>query len=150
MLAFFENPGQWQAVSRDPSLLPTAVEEVLRWTSTATHLMRVATKQVEIRGHCIEAGDRVTLWLPSANRDEDVFDEPDLFDVSRTPNRHLALGVGEHFCLGSTLARAELRLLYDELLRQTARIDPAGEPILLNSIVVNGPAQLPVTLTARA
>lgn len=150
MLAFFENPGQWQAVSQDPSLLPTAVEEVLRWTSTATHLMRVATKQVEIRGHCIEAGDRVTLWLPSANRDEDVFDEPDRFDVRRTPNRHLALGVGEHFCLGSTLARTELRVLYDELLRQTARIDPAGEPILLNSIVVNGPEQLPVTLTPRA
>lgn len=150
MLAFFENPGQWQAVSRDPSLLPTAVEEVLRWTSTATHLMRVATRQAEIRGRSIAAGDRVTMWLPSANRDEDVFDDPDRFDVGRKPNRHLALGTGEHFCLGSTLARAELRLLYDELLRQTARIDPAGEPIRLNSILVNGPEHLPVTLTPRA
>jgi cytochrome P450 len=151
MLAFFEHPGQWQAVSRDPSLLPSAVEEVLRWTSTATHIMRVATRQVEMRGgHTIAEGDRVTLWIPSANRDEDVFDDPDRFDVARKPNRHLAMGAGEHFCLGSTLARAELRLLYDELLRQTARIDPAGDPVLLNSIVVNGPEQLPVTLTPRA
>jgi cytochrome P450 len=147
MLAFFENPGQWREVSRDPSLLPAAVEEVLRWTSTATHLMRVTTRQAEIRGRSIAAGDRVTLWIPSANRDEDVFDDPDRFDVRRKPNRHLAMGAGEHFCLGSTLARAELRLLYDELLRQTARIDPAGEPVRLNSIVVNGPERLPVTLT---
>ena len=150
MLAFFEYPGQWQEVTRDPALLPTAVEEVLRWTSTATHLMRVATKPVEIRGRDIAAGDRVTVWLPSANRDEEVFDDPDRFDVRRTPNRHLALGVGEHFCIGSTLARAELRLLYDELRRQTARIDPAGEPTRLNSIVVNGPERLPVTFTRRA
>jgi cytochrome P450 len=149
MLAFFENPGQWQAVSRDPSLLPTAVEEVLRWTSTATHLMRVATRPAEIRGRDIAAGDRVTLWLPSANRDEDVFEDPDRFDVTRKPNRHLALGIGEHFCIGSTLARAELRLLYDELLRQAERIDQAGEPTRLNSIVVNGPEHLPVTLTPR-
>jgi len=150
VLAFFDNPGQWQAVSRDRSLLPAAVEEVLRWTSTATHVMRVATRPVEIRGRSIAAGDRVTLWIPSANRDEEVFDDPDRFDVTRKPNRHLALGAGEHFCLGSTLARAELRLLYDELLRQTARIGPAGEPTRLNSIVVNGPERLPVTLTPAA
>jgi cytochrome P450 len=150
MLAFFEHPGQWQEVSQDPSLMPTAVEEVLRYTSTATHLMRMATKQVELRGRDIAAGDRVTVWIPSANRDEDVFGDPDRFDVRRTPNRHLALGVGEHFCLGSTLARAELRLLYGELLRQTASIDLAGEPTRLNSIVVNGPEHLPVTLTPSA
>ncbi len=150
MVAFFDNPGQWHAVSQDRSLLPGAVEEVLRWTSVATHLMRVATRQVEIRGAGIAAGDRVTVWIPSANRDEDVFDDPDRFDVSRKPNRHLALGTGEHFCLGSTLARAELRLLYGELLRQAARIEPAGEPARLNSIVVNGPERLPVTFTARA
>jgi cytochrome P450 len=147
MLAFLEHPGQWQAMAQDPSLLPSAVEEVLRWTSTATHIMRVATRQTEIGGRRVAEGERVTLWIPSANRDEAVFDEPDRFDVSRKPNRHLALGIGEHFCLGNTLARAELRLLYGELLRQTARIELAGEPVRLNSIVINGPEHLPVKLT---
>jgi cytochrome P450 len=147
MLAFLEHPVQWDAMTRDPSLLPSAVEEVLRWTSAATHVMRVATRRMEIGGHRIAEGERVTLWIPSANRDEAVFDEPDRFDVSRKPNRHLALGIGEHFCLGNTLARTELRLLYGELLRQTARIEPAGEPVLLNSIITNGPEHLPVRLT---
>jgi cytochrome P450 len=102
-----------------------------------------------IRGRQIAAGERVTMWNPSANRDESVFANPDQFDVRRKPNRHLALGAGEHFCLGGTLARAELRLLYDELLRNTACIEPDGTPILLSSIVVNGLERLPVSFTPR-
>jgi cytochrome P450 len=149
MLAFLEHPAEWRAVSAEPGLLPSAVEEVLRWTSTATHIMRTATRPAMIRGRQIAAGERVTMWNPSANRDESVFANPDQFDVRRKPNRHLALGAGEHFCLGGTLARAELRLLYEELLRNTARIEPDGTPILLSSIVVNGLERLPVSFTPR-
>jgi cytochrome P450 len=147
MLAFLRHPAEWQALAATPALLDSAVEEVLRWTSTATHIMRTATRPVVIRDCHIEAGDRVTLWNPSANRDESVFAEADQFSVRRKPNRHLALGAGEHFCLGGTLARAELRLLYDELLRNTARIELDDVPVLLGSIVVNGPERLPVRLT---
>jgi cytochrome P450 len=148
MLAFIQHPDQWQALADDRSLLPTAVEEVLRWTSTATHIMRTATRPVEIRGRKIEAGERVTLWNPSANRDEDVFPTRSLRCL-RQPNRHLALGLGEHFCLGGALARAELRRLYEELLNNTKRIELAGEPVPLSSIVVNGLDRLPVKLVAR-
>jgi cytochrome P450 len=146
MLAFLEHPAQWRALAEDRSLLSTAVEEVLRWTSTATHIMRTATRPVVVRGRKIGAGERVTLWNPSANRDESVFEHPDNFNVRRQPNRHLALGAGEHFCLGGTLARAELRLLYEELLRNTESIEPDGAPVLLGSIVVNGLERLPVEL----
>ncbi|MFF4764714.1 cytochrome P450 [Streptomyces sp. NPDC001292] len=150
MLAFLEHPDQWAALAKEPDLLPSAVEEVLRWTSTATHIMRTAVRPIEIHGPRIEAGDCVTFWLPSANRDESVFTDPDQFDIRRKPNRHLALGFGEHFCLGSVLARAELRLLYHELLHRSIRIELDGTPTRLTSIVVNGPEYLPVRLTAAA
>lgn len=149
MLAFLDHPEQWQVLADNPALLPSGVDEVLRWTSTATHIMRTATRRTSIRGKWIEAGDRVTFWIPSANRDESIFENPDRFDVARQPNRHLALGFGEHFCLGSALARVELRLLYGELLSRSVRIEPSGPPVRLSSIVVNGLASLPVTLTAR-
>jgi cytochrome P450 len=145
MLAFLRHPDQWRTLVDDPSLLNSAVEEVLRWTSTATHIMRTATRPVTLHGKRIAAGDRVVFWLPSADRDESVFDDPDRFDVRRRPNRHLALGFGEHFCLGSMLARVELRLLYRELLTRAPRITLNGTPKLLDSIVVNGPKCLPVT-----
>ncbi|MER5733848.1 cytochrome P450 [Streptomyces sp. NPDC002138] len=147
MLTLIRHPEQWQMLSENPDLLPSAVEEILRWTSTATHIMRTAAKPVEIHGKNIAVGDRVVFWLPSANRDETVFENPDTFDISRKPNRHLALGFGEHFCLGGMLARVELRLLYAELLNQKVRIELDGAPKLLDSIVVNGPEYLPVTLT---
>jgi len=146
MLAFIEFPDQWQALSDDPALLPSAVEEVLRWTSTATHIMRTTTRPVTVRDQRIEAGERVTLWNPSANRDESVFDDPDCFMIRRKPNRHISLGGGEHVCLGGPLGRVELRLLYDELLRNTTRIELAGTPVKLSSIVVNGLDHLPLRL----
>jgi len=149
MLAFIQHPDQWQALSAKPELLHDAVEEVLRWTSSATHIMRTATAPVTIRGRRIEEGDRVTLWNPSANRDKDVFEDPDCFSVCRKPNRHIALGTGEHFCLGGTLGRAELRVLYEELLRSTERLELEGPPVMLSSIIVNGPERLPVRLTPR-
>ncbi|MEV7116681.1 cytochrome P450 [Streptomyces anulatus] len=148
MLAFLGHPEQWRQLAADPALLPSAVEEVLRWTSTATHIMRTAVRTTEIHGKKIEVGDRVVFWLPSANRDETVFDAPDSFTITRKPNRHLALGFGEHFCLGGMLARVELRLLYGELLGRSVRVELDGTPKLLDSIVVNGPERLPVKLTA--
>ena len=102
-----------------------------------------------MRGRRIEAGQRVTLWNPSANRGETVFDEPDCFSLRRQPSRHIALGTGEHFRLGGTLGRAELRLLYEELLLCTGRIELDGTPVMLSSIIVNGPESLPVKLTPR-
>lgn len=146
MLAFIQHPDQWQALSGEPALLHSAVEEVLRWTSTATHIMRTTTRPVTLRGRRIEAGERITVWNPSANRDEDVFDDADRFIVDRKPNRHIALGTGEHFCLGGTLGRAELRLVYEELLRNTERVELDGTPVMLSSIIVNGPEHLPVRL----
>ena len=146
MLAFLEHPDQWRLLAEDPALLPAAVEEVLRWTSTPTHIMRTATRPVRIRGVRIEADDPVTLWIPSANRDEEAFDQPERFDVRRQPNRHLSLGFGEHFCVGSMLARVEIRLLYQELIDRSIAIEPDGDPVRLDSIVVNGLERLPVKL----
>jgi cytochrome P450 len=147
MFALLEHPDQWAVLSADPGLLQTAVEEILRWTSTATHIMRTATRPSVLRGREIEVGDRIALWIPSANRDEDIFEEPDRFDIRRQPNRHLALGLGEHFCLGSVLARVELRLLYRELLDRSIRVELEGVPVRLSSIVVNGLERLPVRLS---
>ncbi len=149
MLAFLQHPAEWRDLSKEPALMPYAVEEVLRWTSTATHIMRTATEPVVLRGRRIEAGERVTLWNPSANRDESVFADSDCFNIRRHPNRHVALGYGEHFCLGGTLARYELRLLYSELLHNTERIELDGTPVPLSSIVVNGFEKLPVKFFPR-
>ncbi|GAA2688094.1 cytochrome P450 [Streptomyces lunalinharesii] len=148
MKAFLDHPDQWQRLRDDRSLLPSAIEEILRWTSSATHSMRVAVRPCEIRGRRIEAGDRVVLWLPSANRDEAMFIDPYRFDVSRSPNRHIALAAGEHFCIGSTLARAEMRILFSELLDSMNAIEPVGPARALRSIAVNGPESLPVRMTA--
>jgi cytochrome P450 len=111
--------------------------------------MRTATRPRVIRGERVEAGDRVVLWLPSANRDEAVFEDPYRFDIARRPNRHIALASGEHFCIGSTLARAEMRALFAELLDATDLIEQAGPHTLVRSNAVNGPASLPVRLTSH-
>ncbi|WP_432102049.1 cytochrome P450 [Streptomyces sp. bgisy091] len=147
MLAFLQHPDQWERLRRDRGLLPGAVEEVMRWTSSATHSMRTATRPHVVRGERIAAGDRVVLWLPSANRDEDVFEDPYRFDIARRPNRHIALASGEHFCIGSTLARAEMKALFTELLDTTAVIEQTGPATRVRSNAVGGPAALPVRLT---
>jgi cytochrome P450 len=116
MLALAEHPGQFAALRADPSLLPTAVEEMVRWTSPSPSKRRTATRDVELAGCGIEAGQKVQIWEGSANRDSAAFDNPDVFDICRKPNPHLGFGQGVHYCLGANLARLELRVLYEELL----------------------------------
>jgi cytochrome P450 len=147
MDALMHNPGDRDRLARDASLMPTAIEEILRWTSPITHIMRTATRDVELRGRQIHAGDRVVIWNPSGNRDEEVFADPFRFDIERQPNDHIAFGYGEHFCLGANLARVELRVMLDELLRRMPDMTPAGAPERLRSNLVAGIKHLPVTFT---
>lgn len=147
--AFLEHPRQWQRLQHEPALLPSAVEEVLRWTSSATHSMRTATRPVELHDHRIAAGDKVVLWIPSANRDESVFADPYRFDITRRPNRHLALGSGEHTCIGGTMARHQMRLLYAELMAMSKHIEQTGPAVPVRSVAVSGPARLPLRIIPR-
>jgi cytochrome P450 len=144
MLALIENPAQRERLTRDRSLLPTAVEEILRYTSPITHIMRTATRDVEMHGQQIKAADRVVIWNASANRDEAQFPDPDRFDITRTPNEHVALGHGEHFCLGANLARLELRVMLDEVLNRLPDLDQAGPVQRLYSNFVAGIKHMPV------
>lgn len=149
MHAFLARPAQWARLVADPGLAAAAVEEILRYTSPATHLMRTAVTATTLRTQHIEAGDRVVVWLPSANRDERSFEDPETFDIGRRSQRHLALGSGEHFCIGSLLARSELTVLFEELAG-AVRVEPDGPVRRLRSIVVNGLAELPVRLSYRS
>jgi cytochrome P450 len=126
LLALAAQPAQWRAVARDRSLVPGAVEEILRFASSTPYNRRTATVDAEVRGQRVAAGEKVTLWWASANYDEDVFAEPFTFDVTRRPNPHLAFGHGAHFCLGANLARAEIRLVLDCFLDRFDGIEPTG------------------------
>jgi cytochrome P450 len=144
LLALIEHPEERVRLLTDPSLLPTTIEEILRWTSPVRHVARLATRDVEIGGQTIRAGERVVLWFPSANRDEAVFPDADRFDIGRTPNEHLAFGVGEHFCLGAGLARLELRVLIEEVLRRLPDIGLAGSVRYLRSTFLAGITDMPI------
>ena len=122
LLAVAEHPDQLSALRADPSLLPTAVEEMVRWTSPSPSKRRTATRDVELGGCAIEAGQKVQIWEGSANRDAAAFDSPDNFDIGRKPNPHLGFGQGIHYCLGANLARLELRVLYEELLSRFSSV----------------------------
>ncbi|HEY4377409.1 MAG TPA: cytochrome P450, partial [Acidimicrobiales bacterium] len=126
VLALVEHPDQWARLQADRSLLPTAVEEILRWTSTTTYNRRTATRDGELGGRAIAAGDKVTLWWGSANHDDAAFVDPFRFDVGRTPNAHLAFGHGSHFCLGANLARLEIKLVLDAMLDRVAAVELDG------------------------
>jgi len=145
MLAFFDHPGERRRLVEDPSLMPTAVEEILRFVSpTLVSMVRTTTRDVELGGQAISAGQKVTLWYGSANRDAEFFADPDRFDVSRTPNDHLTFGYGAHFCLGAQLARLELRVVFGELFDRLPHISPNGEPRRLRSNIFSGLEKLPV------
>jgi cytochrome P450 len=149
MLALIEHPDQRARLLADPALIPTAVEEILRWVSPVMHFARVAARDTAIRGQPIRAGEKVVLFHISANRDEEVFADPDVFDVGRTPNDHVAFGIGEHFCLGASLARLELVVMFQELLRRLPDIEPAGPVERLRSNFIRGIKHMPVRFTPR-
>jgi len=142
--AFAENPEELRRFQRNPSLLKSMVEEVLRWTSPVIHMARTATADYRLRDKTIAAGDTLVMFYPSANRDEDVFDEPFRFRIDRRPNRHLAFGVGEHFCLGAHLARLELQVAYQYLLPRLDAVELARPAEFLRANQVGGIKHLPI------
>jgi cytochrome P450 len=126
LAALIDNAEQLQALRAKPELMPTAIEEVLRWTTPSPSKRRTATRAVQLSSHLVESGDKVVIWEGSANRDEKVFDDSMSFDITREPNPHLGFGHGVHFCLGANLARLEIRVLYEELFARFNEIEAAG------------------------
>lgn len=147
VLALVEHPEEWARLRSGAAVAP-AVEEVLRWTTPGMHVLRTAVRDVEIAGVPVRAGQRVTLWNASANRDEAMFEDPDRFDVGRAPNRHVAFGMGEHHCLGAALARLELGVLLEELVARVARVELTGPVARVRSNLIRGIARMPVRLHA--
>jgi cholest-4-en-3-one 26-monooxygenase len=151
MHAFFQHPEQWQRLLDDRSLLPDAVEEMLRFVTPVMNFRRTAMCDVTLSGTDIAAGDKVVFFHASANRDEDIFPEPDAFDVGRHPNPHIAFGGGgPHFCLGANLARMEIRVMFEHLLDRLPDIRQDGEVQRLQSQFINGVKHLPVAFTPSA
>jgi len=144
MLSLIEHQSELRKIQQDPGLLRSGIEEICRWVSPIIHFARTATEDVELRGKRIRKGDAVGLFYPSANRDEEVFEDPFSFRVDRNPNRHLAFGIGEHFCAGAHVARLELEMAYKYLLPRLAEVELAGPPQRLMSNLVGGVKHLPI------
>jgi cytochrome P450 len=144
--ALLSHPDQLAELRADRSLLPSTVEEILRWANPLHYFRRTATVDTELRGTPIRAGDKVAMWYTSANRDEDVFADPQRFDIHRHPNPHLSFGIAQHFCLGVHLARLEGRVFFDELLSTFPVIEQTGEAQRIRSNLNNGLKSLPVEL----
>jgi len=149
LLALIEHPGERERLTANPELMPTAVEEIVRWSTPVKEFMRTATEDTTLRGVPIAAGESVYLAYESGNRDEEVFDAPCRFDVSREPNRHLGFGAGVHFCLGAALARMEIESFFAELLPRLRSIELAGEPRLIATTIVGGLKRLPIRYQLR-
>jgi cytochrome P450 len=149
LVALFEHPDEWRRLQADvDGMLPTAIEEMLRWVSPVIYMRRTATQDVELSGTQIAAGDKVVMYYGSANRDERAFAEPDRFDIGRQPNDHIAFGGGgPHFCLGAHLARIEIHELLHEVLTRMPDLEPTGPAEWLPSNFISGPKHLPVGFT---
>ncbi len=147
LLALCQHPAEMARLQADMSLIDSAVEEICRWTSPLHHMSREATVDIELGGQLVRAGEKVIMWYPSANRDEEVFEDPYRFDITRDPNEHLAFGIGEHFCLGAGFARREIKVMFQELLRRFPDIQLTGPPERLRSNFINGIKHLPVAYT---
>lgn len=150
MLALIESPHALRRLQSDPGLLGSAIEEILRWTTPVIHFARTATRDTEIRGQRIRRGEVVAMFYGSANRDEDVFEAPFEFRIDRRPNRHLAFGVGEHFCAGAHVARLEMEYAFRFLLPRIESVELAGTPERLRSNVIGGYKRLPIRYKLRA
>lgn len=149
--ALLQHPDQLRLLQNDPSLLPSAIEEMLRWATPVRNMNRTATKDVEVAGMTVREGDRVLLLYPSANRDEKVFADPFTFDITRSPNEHVAFGAyGRHHCLGAPLARLELRILFEELLARLDDMQLAADDIpWRRGNFVLGPNSVPITFKTK-
>jgi len=145
LLALLENPEQLRRLREDPAtLMPTAVDEMIRWVSPVRHFMRTATEDYQLRGKTIRAGESAILWYPSANRDEEIFQSPFEFRVDRKDAKQIAFGFGAHVCLGQHLARMEISALYRKLLDRVTDIELAGTPQYIQSTFVGGLKSLPI------
>jgi cytochrome P450 len=149
LLALIQNPGELARLRQNMDLMPTAVEEMIRWTTPVKEFMRTAAEDTTVRGVPIAKGESVYLAYVSGNRDEDVFDEPFRFDVGRDPNKHVAFGYGVHFCLGAALARMEMSSLFTELMPRLESIELAGEPELTATTFVGGLKHLPIRYSLK-
>jgi cytochrome P450 len=149
LLALIENPAERQRLQDDPTLMGTAVEEMIRWSTPVKEFMRTAAADTTVRGVPIAKGESVYLAYVSGNRDEEVFDQPFRFDVSRDPNKHLSFGYGVHFCLGAALARMEMNSLFTELLPRLESVELAGTPELTATTFVGGLKHLPIRYSVR-
>ena len=151
LLALLEHPAERRRLLANPALIPSAVEEILRWAPSLLHFRRTAARDVELGGETILAGDKVALWYVSGNRDEEQFADAGRFDVGREPNRHLTFGLGSpHFCLGAHLARLELRIWLEEMLPVLGGVELAGEPKRLRSNFFHGVKSVPVRVASAA
>jgi cytochrome P450 len=145
LIYLIDHPGQMEQLRADPAgLSVSATEEILRASAVTMHFRRTATEDIALRDKTIKAGDRVVMWYPSANYDEEVFDDPFAFDITREPNDHLTFGTGRHVCLGASLARLEVRVVFEELLKRVASVEITGPPARLRSNFINGIKHLPV------
>jgi cytochrome P450 len=149
LAALLAHPDQLRRLLDDPALVPTAVEEMFRYVTPVKQFMRTATSEQVVGGVTIPEGDSVLMSFPSANRDEAVFHEPDAFDVTRDPNRHIAFGFGAHYCLGTHLARLETRAFYNELIPRLERAELAGEAEFMQTLFVGGPKHVPIRYRLR-
>lgn len=144
LLALAEHPEQWDWLKKNPDQIVSATEEIARWTTPVIHFSRTATRDTVLRGQEIKEGETVCMFYPSANRDEEVFEDPFSFKLDRDPNRHLAFGIGEHFCLGSHVARLELQVIFQLLSERIAEFEITGPPSRLFSSLVGGVKHLPI------
>jgi cytochrome P450 len=145
--ALAQNPELLQRIRNDPSLIPDWVNETLRWASPVKHFMRTALSPYQLRGRSINVGDRFMLLYQSANRDAEVFDDPDVFNIDRRPNKHIAFGYGPHLCIGMALAKQELRIMAEELLPKIESIELTGPPKVVQTTFVGGLKNMPVKIT---
>ncbi|MGI9431481.1 MAG: cytochrome P450 [Myxococcota bacterium] len=144
MKALLDHPDELEKLRRDPELAKSAVEEIVRWAAPVNYMKRTAAHDVVLRDQKIREGDNLVLFYASANRDEDVFDDPFSFRIDRSPNRHLGFGIGEHFCLGANLARKSQIAFWEEFCRRVEWVKPAGEPEHIRSSFVVGLKHLPI------
>lgn len=145
-LALIERPEEWRKLRSEPAFITSAVEEILRWSSPGMAITRHTRRPITFVGQEIGEGETVSLWIGSANRDERVFAHPDVFDIARQPNHHLALGIGQHYCLGSSLARLELTVFFQQLCERISSAAIRGSVTRLRSVFIRGFDSMPVAL----